>query len=80
MGRRPIYPTKRRQGGTPVAVWKFWGREKSLAPIGIHYMGKIHKMEAFVASYEVVCEGMETSAGQLIILLLCLVFVFPFTM
>jgi hypothetical protein len=43
-------------------------------------MGKMHKMEAFVASYKVVCGGMETRAGQLVILFLCLVFVFPFRM
>jgi hypothetical protein len=50
MGRRSLCPSKRRQGGTPEAVWKFWGREKSLALVGIHIMGKMHKMEAFVAS------------------------------
>jgi hypothetical protein len=43
-------------------------------------MGKMHKMEVFVASYKVVCGGMETRAGQLIILFLCLVSVYPFTM
>jgi hypothetical protein len=76
MGRCPIYPSKRREGGTSEAAWKFWGREKSLAPVGIHYMDKMHKMEVFVASYKVVCGGMETRVGQLIIPFLCLVYLF----
>jgi hypothetical protein len=80
MGGCPTYPSKGRQDGNPEEVWKFWGREKSLAPVGVHFMGKLHKMVAFVASYKVVCGGVETGAMQLVILFplpsLCL----PFTM
>jgi hypothetical protein len=75
--RRRIYLSKRRRGGTPEAVWKFWEREKSLASVGIHFIGKMLKVEAFVASYKAVCGGMETRARKLITSL-CLVFVFPF--
>ena len=34
----------------------------------IHFMGKLHKIEAFVALNKVMCGGMETRAVQLIIL------------